>query len=149
MRVRPATLDDLPTIQAIEARAHGAAHWSENEYARLFEPEPRRVVLIVENIQPEGFLVGKIVGPDCELENIVVSEQSRRRGLGLLLLGSLLDKLRQEGVKAVFLEVRESNAGARMLYKKCGFQQSGSRPGYYRDPPEDAVLYRLLLRQST
>jgi ribosomal protein S18 acetylase RimI-like enzyme len=26
------------------------------------------------------------------------------------------------------------------LYRSLGFQEQGRRPGYYRNPPEDAVL---------
>ncbi len=38
------------------------------------------------------------------------------------------------------LEVRESNVGAVQLYERCGFVIAGRRPGYYTNPPEDALL---------
>jgi len=40
------------------------------------------------------------------------------------------------------LEVRASNDPARLLYEKLGFQQAGRRPGYYRNPREDALILR-------
>ena len=43
----------------------------------------------------------------------------------------------------MFLEVRESNAAARTLYEKAGFEQTGRRHSYYTSPLEDAILYRL------
>ena len=38
------------------------------------------------------------------------------------------------------LEVRDSNAAARMLYRQLGFAEEGRRSAYYRDPEEDALL---------
>ena len=49
----------------------------------------------------------------------------------------------RRGAGAVFLEVRESNRAARALYEKWAFLESGRRRGYYKDPEEDAILYRL------
>jgi ribosomal protein S18 acetylase RimI-like enzyme len=41
--------------------------------------------------------------------------------------------------------VRESNAGARTLYEKAAFEQTGRRPSHYTSPVEDAILYRRTL----
>jgi ribosomal protein S18 acetylase RimI-like enzyme len=56
-----------------------------------------------------------------------------------------MDAASESASESVFLEVRESNHPARRFYEKAGFQQSGVRKAYYRDPPEDAILYRLEL----
>ena len=80
---------------------------------------------------------------EWEIENIAVAGPARRRGLGTRLLGELLDLARGRGADAVFLEVRESNHAARALYEKWAFLESGRRRGYYKDPEEDAILYRL------
>jgi ribosomal-protein-alanine N-acetyltransferase len=61
--------------------------------------------------------------------------------MGSKLTCALVGPVRQRKVTRVFLEVRESNAAARALYEKCGFQISGRRKSYYSDPAEDAVLY--------
>jgi ribosomal-protein-alanine N-acetyltransferase len=42
----------------------------------------------------------------------------------------------------VFLEVRESNGGARALYASRGFEVAGRRAKYYRKPVEDALVLR-------
>ena len=83
------------------------------------------------------------VAEEWEIENIAVADSARRRGLGTRLLGEILDLARASGAAAVFLEVRESNRAARALYEKWAFLESGSRCGYYADPQEDAILYRL------
>ena len=40
------------------------------------------------------------------------------------------------------LEVRVSNAPARSLYERLGFQVIGTRKEYYDDPVEDALVMR-------
>jgi ribosomal-protein-alanine N-acetyltransferase len=87
------------------------------------------------------------VASEWELENIVVSPTARRRGLGKRLLDRLFAFARQTSPgeaqgTSVFLEVRQSNAAARTLYERVGFQQIGRRKSYYKDPSEDAILYR-------
>jgi ribosomal-protein-alanine N-acetyltransferase len=148
MHIRPATATDLPAMRAIEERTASAAHWTEHEYRRLFMPDPPRLSLVAEEGFIQGFLVARQVGPEWEIENIAVSEEAQRRGVGFRLLADFLDLVRQQGAESVFLEVRESNAAARALYVKAGFTETGRRRRYYADPAEDAVLYRLRVRST-
>ena len=69
----------------------------------------------------------------------------RGRGVGTRLMGEFVAHARAEKGSGIFLEVRESNEGARALYGKMGFEETGSRKSYYSDPAEDAILYRLRL----
>jgi len=94
-----------------------------------------------------GFLVAHHIASEWELENIVVSSNERRKGIGAGLMQALMDAAGHSASEFLFLEVRESNHSARRFYQKTGFQQAGVRKGYYRDPPEDAILYRLQLRK--
>jgi len=50
-------------------------------------------------------------------------------------------------VAAVYLEVRDSNARARGLYRSRGFEEVGRRRGYYQHPVEDAIVLRRTLKQ--
>lgn len=145
--VRPATPADMPAMMALEKYAVTASHWSDEQYRQLFsENGPRRAALVIEEVAAiQGFLVARTVGPEWEIENIAVAGMARRRGLGSRLLGELLDLARERGAESVFLEVRESNRAARALYEKWGFVEAGRRTGYYREPGEDAVVYRLSL----
>jgi len=143
--IHPATLADLPAMMALEKRAAPAAHWSAEQYEALFRAsDPGRIALILwEESDLQGFVIARVVGKEWEIENIAVAGPVRRRGLGTRLLGELLDSARAKDAAAVFLEVRESNQAARALYEKWAFRESGRRPRYYKDPPEDAILYRL------
>jgi ribosomal-protein-alanine N-acetyltransferase len=148
LRVRPATAADIPVMLALEKHAVTAAHWSPERYQEVFATAPsshgnRRLALVIEEATVQGFLVARVVDREWEIENIAVCGPARRRGLGTRLLGEFLDAARAEGADAVFLEVRESNHAARALYEKWAFVESGRRKRYYRDPEEDAIVYRL------
>jgi [ribosomal protein S18]-alanine N-acetyltransferase len=99
--------------------------------------------LVIEEAQLQGFIIARTVGVEWEIENIAIAAKARRCGLGTRLLGELLDLARARGAEAVFLEVRESNRAARALYEKWSFREDGRRKKYYKDPEEDAILYRL------
>jgi len=143
-----------------------AAHWTEQQYRQMLQPgrgDPQRLVLVAEGV-PEvlskpggrahsdagacvcGFLVARHLALDWELENIVVAPTARRMGLGNRLLDALFAAARETNSEAVFLEVRESNAAARALYGKAGFEPTARRRSYYANPQEDAILYRKSLR---
>jgi ribosomal-protein-alanine N-acetyltransferase len=129
-------------MRRIEAQSPTAAHWNESEYERLLTGDPPRLALVIENDTVQGFLIAKPIGPEWELENIVVAGAAQRRGLASALLSHFLDVVKLQGGENVFLEVRASNAAARALYAKHGFSETGRRRHYYHDPEEDAVLYR-------
>lgn len=144
MHIRPATTADVPAMRRIEAQAPTAAHWSEDEYDRIFAGDPPRLAIVIGDTV-QGFLIANQIGPEWELENIAVAAGARRRGLASALLGHFLDVVKQQGGDSVFLEVRASNAAARAFYAKYGFAETGRRRHYYQHPDEDAVLYRRVI----
>lgn len=149
MTFRPAVPADVSSLMAVERRCPGASHWSEEQYRQAIVRDGNRLVLVAERavssntVEIAGFLVALHLGPEWELENIAVTPEARRSGLGMQLLTALLTRAKETNSQKVFLEVRESNAAARALYEKAGFRQTGRRKGYYSDPAEDAILYGL------
>ncbi len=148
MKIRAAIRSDVHAIMALERASPAAAHWTEQQYADLFLPAQKRLLLVAEGSPDEvlGFLVARHLAPEWELENIIVAPRARRVGIGMRFLDDFLGRAKETNSDAVFLEVRESNLAARALYEKSGFQQTGRRKSYYSQPPGDAVLYRLNLR---
>lgn len=157
--IRLATPADLPALIELDRASPSAAHWTEQQYRQTLHHQPGsppRLVIVAEHLLPtpsdashkstseiRGFLVASHLAPDWELENIVVIPTARRGGLGTELLNALVAKARSTNSEALFLEVRESNLAARVLYEKAGFALTGHRKSYYTNPPEDAALYRL------
>jgi len=159
LKIRSATSGDLPFMIDLERALASAAHWSESQYAGLLSSSAgsrQALLLVAEAVTGQasgptfapaasllGFLVARQIAPEWELENVVVAPSVQRRGIGKQLLQALLDAAIQTNSKVVFLEVRDSNRAARSFYEKLGFRQVGRRNSYYRDPEEDAILYRF------
>lgn len=137
--IRVAVPDDIAAILAIEQASPGAAHWTGDQYERRI----RAGFIIVAEREGtiRGFLCFHAVAGDWEIENVVVTPESRRGGIGAALMELLIKQWEAAGGTALLLEVRESNAAARALYEKSGLREAGRRRDYYRDPVEDAVLY--------
>jgi [ribosomal protein S18]-alanine N-acetyltransferase len=71
---------------------------------------------------------------------IAVAPEYRGRGIGELLLNGLIDQALALNIDLLTLEVRVSNIVAQQLYLKYGFRPSGTRPRYYTDNGEDALI---------
>jgi ribosomal-protein-alanine N-acetyltransferase len=143
MIVRPATPADIPAILALEEACAEAAHWSEAQYREMLSAPHRHLLLVADDAGALlGFVALQTATPEWELENLAVAPAARGRGIGRGLIAAAQDVARQQRAEAIHLEVRESNAAARVLYAGAGFAESGRRRAYYHDPDEDAVLYK-------
>ena len=95
-----------------------------------------------------GGRAGSIVGyagmwlmvDEGHITTIAIRERWRGRGLGELLLASLIQAASEMGAERITLEVRVSNEAAQNLYRKYGFRQEGLRRRYYSDNNEDAYI---------
>lgn len=87
-----------------------------------------------------GFAGLWIMAGEAHIINIAVRQSYRRKGLGELLLISLIELAAELNSFLITLEVRASNTAAQSLYCKYGFSQTGLRRGYYSDDKEDAVV---------
>lgn len=77
---------------------------------------------------------------EAHVTTIATHPSVRRRGLGELLLVSLIDIGHNIGARFMTLEVRVSNEPAKALYRKYGFGIVSTRPRYYSDNNEDAYI---------
>ncbi len=148
MQVRAATPEDIPDMLRIEQESETAAHWSADAYSRLFAAgaPPGKVLVAEEDQKLAGFIVARGLDGEWEIENLVVAAEHRRSGIASELVRELLRDLESAGAETVLLEVRESNLAARRLYEKAGFSEQGRRREYYRNPVEDALVLRYVLR---
>jgi ribosomal-protein-alanine N-acetyltransferase len=154
MQIRPLVEADLPLIRAWMQDAPEAPVWSDADLAGLLTMAPAdqrkvRKAWTAEHGRSAkaGFAVATALcipgtPAECELEFVLVPPETRRQGIGRMLVHTVLAWARELDANEIRLEVRESNASALRLYEACGFVVAGRRPGYYADPAEDAVLMR-------
>jgi [ribosomal protein S18]-alanine N-acetyltransferase len=85
--------------------------------------------------RPVGQLLGYFVAmkgvDEVHLLNITVAPDHQHQGWARVMLDALSIWARGEGAQWLWLEVRVSNARARMVYERYGFREVGLRRGYY------------------
>jgi len=136
----PMAADDLEQIVELESRSF-ASPWKREH----FEYELRENRFALNRVLRRK---NRIVGYACvwhlqgelKINNIVVHEGFRKRGLGRWFLARLLDEAATAGCTRAVLEVRPSNSDAVKLYFGLGFGEEGRRKGYYQQEGEDAIL---------
>ena len=127
---------DIPDVIAIEKAVFSdpwcyeavSAHVDSGHLVFLVLEEAGRVI---------GYLLGSLIPPEGEIYRVAVSPAQRRRGVGRVLCEAFLSR-----TEACYLEVRRGNTAARALYESLGFLLVGERKNYYKNPTEDACLYR-------
>jgi ribosomal-protein-alanine N-acetyltransferase len=116
--------------------------WSENSIAGELNNALALWIVAVDGNKVAGYIGSQSVMGEADMMNVAVSSRYRRRGIGEALVTTLIQRLKENQVYALTLEVRVSNLGAIALYEKLGFTQVGKRPNYYRNPKEDALILK-------
>ncbi|MCA9272917.1 MAG: GNAT family N-acetyltransferase [Phycisphaerales bacterium] len=147
MTVRRATTEDASSIIAVEnlAFTDESDRFSLGQIRRLIA-NPRARVGVAE---VDGVISGWCVGlirthlrwRSGRVYTVAVSPEMAGKGLGRALLNWSLDTLEAEGVRRVYLEVRQSNQSAINLYASAGFIKIADLPAYY-GPNADGIRMR-------
>jgi ribosomal-protein-alanine N-acetyltransferase len=115
------------------------------------EAFPKEYFLELSKKWPDGFLVAKLdkeivgyaIGEKSKDSGLIVSvavkKEWRRRGIGRRLVEKLLENFKKEGMKIVFLHVREENRDAINFYQALGFKIIELVENYYSNG-ENAYL---------
>ena len=149
------TEHDLLEVVEIEEQS-GLSRWGWAAYYAELQGGNRDLLLVakpavprgIEQHQIVGYIVARQTAGELHINNVAVRDQYRRHGYGSLLLGRVLAEARKKSGTTAFLEVRSGNTAAQALYQKCGFKAIATRPNYYSDPREDAVVMSMDLRSN-
>ena len=148
--IEPATVEALPDILKIE-EACFSAPWTRRMLEAELSGNPFANFLVAKRILPGdvdsvsiiGYLCFWVVFEEVRLMNLAVIESMRRKGIARALVLQALEVGLVEAAMRAVLEVRASNHAAHALYRNLGFRDVTTRPTYYTNPIEDALLMEL------
>jgi ribosomal-protein-alanine N-acetyltransferase len=157
--IRPANSADLDQIYSLE-QICSQNPWSlaslsdelSNPHAIFFvlEEAAQAVNPVRDDSKNQiiGFTCSAQVLDEMHIHEVAIHPDHRRKGLGVLLIHSLLSEAATQNITRIYLEVRPSNHSAIKLYEKCGFTRDGIRKGYYQNGEDAVLMSRLILPQK-
>ncbi|MBF0779640.1 MULTISPECIES: ribosomal protein S18-alanine N-acetyltransferase [unclassified Granulicatella] len=111
--------------------------WSLQDYITDMQ-QPYAVYFIHE----AGFIGAHLLYDEAEILNIAILKSYQRQGYAKALWQALECELKQKHYQTCYLEVRASNEPAKQFYETIGFKKISERKRYYKNPIEDAWIYR-------
>jgi ribosomal-protein-alanine N-acetyltransferase len=132
---------DIDAIVALEQESF-TNPWSRDTLVwELTNSDVTRVYLLRDTEDRAiAFCIAWVIFDELHINTLAVSPTRRRQGVATFLLREVMAAAAQEGARRATLEVRASNTAALLLYERLGFVVKGSRPGYYTNPSEDALI---------
>lgn len=131
--------DIFERLSVLDRKCVGCDGWS----ADSFESEVRKsngiVLCFLDNMHVIALLSGYFAEGEGDITSVAVEPDFRRNGLAQRLIAEF-ENLLPDSTENIFLEVRESNAPAINLYRKCGFEKLSIRKNFYINPRENAVV---------
>ena len=131
---------DLAAVAAIEGQELSA--WSEASITAELQRVDSLLIVICSGDTVVGWGCCRHTEFEAELLKIGVMQSLRRRGLGSILLDTIISALQQRRISELFLEVRSLNHPALSFYLNSGFTEVGRRINYYRQPSDDALVLK-------
>jgi|TARA_B100001142_G_scaffold304679_1_gene332977 ribosomal-protein-alanine N-acetyltransferase len=135
------SIDDLKEAYKIECEVNPSP-WKYETFLSSFEVGHKGLICKHDS-EIIGFIIFSPINPEAHILSISVTKKIQSKGVGSLLLQSMLDQCAAMNYKKIFLEVRTSNLQAINFYQKFGFSKDAIRDNYYMDNSEDALLMSL------
>ena len=138
--IRKASLDDLKQIYLIEKDVFINDHWTFEMVKRELKNLSSQTTWIIEESSVIiGYCMMRIFSNEANITNMAIKSSHQREGLGLFLLGHVLNQLPIKS--SVFLEVKEGNLPAINLYQRLGFKVINLRRNYYKDGRTAMIMH--------
>ena len=141
--IREALESDIDHIMIIEKESGG--DWKREYFLNELRNPFSLFLSACTGDELSGFAVTWNAADELQLNNIAVSKNQRRSGIGSALLEFIEKYPYKKKPARIFLEVREKNLTARTFYETMGFKATGTRKNYYGD--DNAVLMEKALNE--
>lgn len=135
-------LEHVDAVAELEKQCFSSP-WTREGIAEETENENAHFLVAVAANKVIGYIGVHEVCGEAYIDNIAVSPDHRRLGIGEKLLKAAEQNAFGRGCEFISLEVRKSNLVAISLYRKLGYETAGERKNFYTNPAEDAVIMTL------
>ncbi len=137
--IRKMAEKDLEKVSAIEQEIFSDP-WSFNAFRTDLNNEMAFPLVVEFEDSVIGYTNLYMVTGKIQIGNFAVAPGYRHRGVAKKMMSEILKIAGNHNCNSIFLEVRESNKPAQVLYEFFGFKRSGQRKNYYANPRESAIL---------
>jgi [ribosomal protein S18]-alanine N-acetyltransferase len=135
--IRQFSYTDLPQVLAIERRAF-TSPWSLSMFVLELSKPSGIHLAAVRGTDIVGYVICARYVEAYHVMTLAVDPDHQREGIASVLLDAVIARAGEDANYT--LEVRVSNLGAIALYERYGFRGVGTRPRYYADNGEDAII---------
>ena len=148
--LRTFKLRDLAILHQLDQNCFPQAIAYSMEELKYFLTHPRCSCWIAEHPQDKvaGFVIYERTSyqaqPTGHIVTLDVDPKARRLGLGTLLMQSVEEELKGEGITMMSLEVAEDNTAARRFYRHLGFVPCGRIAKYYGGRVDAEVMEKVI-----
>ena len=106
--------------------------WTPERVARNLAQHETLVLTARDGKRLAGFAIMQFGEERAHLSLLAVRPDYQRQGVGRRMLEWLTESALTAGIATIYLELRETNLGARRFYLNQGFAETAHIPGYYR-----------------
>ncbi|HVZ45099.1 MAG TPA: GNAT family N-acetyltransferase [Ramlibacter sp.] len=123
--------------------------YSPQRIARLIADRETIALVADDGALVQGFAVMSFGDERAHLLLLAVRPRLRRAGIGRRLVEWLLESALVAGIASVHLELRADNEAARHFYRRLGFGETLTVPGYYEGRIDALRMMRVLRNPRT
>lgn len=141
---------DVDAVMAVERLAYDFP-WTQGNFLDSLSAGYEAELALDARGDVAAYRIAMVGVDEMHLLNLTVRPDLQGQGLARQMLGRLEADCRRLALSTLWLEVRPSNARARMLYQRWGFREVGLRRGYYpaaQGRREDAIVMRRTVPEA-
>src|SRR5436309_13207281 len=135
---------DMPEVLQTEQESFEFS-WTEEDFLRCLRQRNCIGMVAEQGERVVGFMIYELHKAKLHILNFAVHPQCRRAGVGAQMVAKLISKLSSHRRTRITLEVRETNLGAQLFFRRQGFRAVRVLRAFDADSGEGAFLmqYRL------
>jgi len=144
VQIRPVSLDDLPSVAALDRQAFGDDAYVAMTLRQFYDLAGSLFLVAVGDEEVVGYAL-VLAGADDDrgcFVSMAVAPEWRRRGVGQLLMTDMLGGKRAKAFSAIWLTVEPKNKPAIRLAENFDFVVTHEDPDYFGNDRTRLVMTR-------